>query len=169
MADPFLGELRCVAFNYAPDGWAFCNGQILSIATNLQLFALLGATYGGDGQTTFALPDLRGRVPIHFGQGPGLSNYVLGQAGGTETVTLDIDQIPVHNHNVNATTSDFSTHAPDGNFLSSAPVYSTTPANNTLSSNTISNTGEGQPHPNIQPYLTLNWIIALEGSFPPRS
>jgi microcystin-dependent protein len=168
VSTPFLGEIRLFPYNFAPRGWAFCNGQILSIAQNTALFALLGTTYGGNGQTTFALPDLRGRVANSSGQGPGLSSYSLGQVGGTETVTLTQQEIPSHNHQVNSTNADATSSRPGGNVPSAGGGYAGA-ASNTMAPNMIGNTGGNQPHTNVQPYLTLNYCIALEGIFPSRN
>ncbi len=182
MSQPFLGELRQVGFGFAMRGWALCNGQLLAIQQNAALFSLLGTQYGGNGTTTFGLPDLRGRVPLCFGQGPGLSNYPIGQSIGTETVTLLSTQIPQHTHilagdTTIAATSNASTPAA-GNSLGAgigAPsfavnIYGTAggatapqaPAN-------IGNFGGSQGHQNMQPYLVLNWLIALQGIFPSRN
>ncbi|CAN5524278.1 hypothetical protein BH10BAC5_BH10BAC5_27750 [soil metagenome] len=165
----FLGELMCVGYNFQTNGWALCNGQILSIAQNTALFSLLGTTYGGNGQTNFALPDLRGRVPMHFGQGPGLQNYSLGQTGGTETETLITSQLPVHNHGVNVNTAIGTSNAPNGNFSAQNAEgineYSAT-SNSTMNTGAIGNSGGGQAHNNMQPYLVMNWQIALQGIFP---
>jgi microcystin-dependent protein len=175
MSEPFLGMIAIYGFNFAPRGWAMCNGQILPIAQNTALFSLLGTTYGGNGQTTFALPDLRSRVPVHFGQGPGLSSYDLGQAAGTETITLIVNQIPTHQHTVNCTDADGTESKPPGNLpatfsSASGGPYSSTAANGQMSPNMIPPSGGGnQPHPNIQPYLALNFCIALEGIFPSRN
>jgi microcystin-dependent protein len=170
MSDPYIGELRLFPYNFAPRGWAFCQGQLLSIAQNTALFSLLGTTYGGNGQTTFGLPDLRGRVPISSGQGPGLSPYALGQTGGVESVTLTTPQLPAHNHSVNASSSATSKN-PSGAepaFTGGGSSYGT--ANDlTMSPSMIGNTGGSQPHPNIQPYLTLNWCISLVGIYPSRN
>ncbi len=168
--EPFLGQLLLVPYNFAPRGWAFCSGQLLSIAQNTALFSLLGTTYGGDGITTFALPDLRGRVALSSGQGPGLSNYVLGEAAGSENVTLITTQIPAHSHTVNAGVGASSV-TPEGNFPGSDSVnsiYDVT-ATTTMNPTMIGATGGSQPHENRQPFLTLNYIIALEGIFPSRS
>jgi microcystin-dependent protein len=172
---PFVGQLMCVGFNFAPAGWALCNGQLLSIQQNTALFSLLGTTFGGDGVTTFALPDLRGRAPIHQGQGGGLSYYVIGQLGGTETVTLNASQMPVHNHLVNATSNPGSSSHPNKQLLASsgsAPIYDPGTGGNgvdsQLASNAVTNAGAGQPFDNHMPYLTMNWIIALQGVFPSR-
>ena len=171
--EPFLGSLMIFAGNFAPRGWAFCNGQLLSIAQNTALFSLLGTTYGGDGVTTFALPDLRGRAPIHFGQGPGLSNYVLGEASGTENVTLVISNLPAHSHTVNASIRGDGSRSPTNNLLASpAPdtnLYTATAADTTMNPTMIGPTGGSQPFNNMQPFLTLNYCIALEGIFPSRS
>lgn len=183
MSEPYIGQIVLFAGNFAPRGWAFCDGQILSIAQNTALFSILGTTYGGNGQTTFGLPDLRGRVPLHVGngQGPGLSPYVLGQQSGTENVTLNVQQMPQHNHLVTGDVTPGSSPSPSGgNFAQTAtsarpPVVSnsyttgtpTSPA--TLNPTTIQPAGNSQPHPNIQPILGLNFIIALQGIFPPRN
>jgi microcystin-dependent protein len=171
MSEPFLGMIAIYGFNFAPRGWAMCSGQILPIAQNTALFSLLGTTYGGNGQTTFALPDLRGRVPIHFGQGPGLSSYDLGQSAGTETVTLTVQEIPSHTHQVNASDGDASSNKPDGALLCQGNQYNQAPPPLTaMSANMIPPSGGGnQPHPNLQPYLALNFCIALEGIFPSRN
>ena len=183
--------------NFAPRGWAFCDGQLLSIAQNTALFSILGTTYGGDGRTTFALPDLRGRAPIGPRQGPGLSDYRLGQRGGVETVTLNITQMPSHNHatqnntaadqHIQLSTDDAVNETPApgdvpavGNYtsgLTSQKVKNFGPANNTVNGQTISanaglnilNTGGNLPHTNVQPYLAVNYIIALVGVFPSRN
>jgi microcystin-dependent protein len=169
MSEPFLGMIAIYGFNFAPRGWAMCSGQILPIAQNTALFSLLGTTYGGNGQTTFALPDLRSRVPIHFGQGPGLSSYDLGQAAGTETVTLIGNQIPSHTHPVNCSENDASSNKTPGNLPANGGSYDPT-ANAQMSANMIPPSGGGnQPHPNIQPYLAINFCIALEGIFPSRN
>jgi microcystin-dependent protein len=156
--------------NFAPRGWALCNGQLLSIAQNTALFSLLGTTYGGNGQTTFGLPDLRGRVPIHFGQGPGLSSYVQGQTGGVESVTLIPQQIPAHNHSLACSSDDANAGSPANNFPAAVanPIYSNA-QNAALAANAISTVGGSQPHENRQPYQTLNFCIALQGIFPSRN
>jgi microcystin-dependent protein len=172
VSEPFIGEIKMVGFNFAPRGYAQCNGQILPIAQNTALFSLLGTTYGGNGQTTFALPDLRSRIPIHTGQGPGLSNYSLGQASGTETVTLTANQLPPHNHTVNASTTATSKNPTNnvpavtgaGSSYADAPSPSTT-----MNAGMVTGGGSGQPHDNVQPYLCINFVIALEGIFPSRN
>lgn len=164
------------AGNFAPRGYAFCSGQILSIAQNSALFALVGTTYGGNGQTTFALPDLRGRVPIHQGSGPGLSNYSLGQQGGSENTTLTINQLPAHTHaattQTNASSGEATDTLPTGNNLASGNQYASTNNVQMSASATQVNigvTGGNQPFSIIQPYLAINFIIALEGIFPSRN
>lgn len=176
MSEPFLGQIMAVGFNFAPRGWAMCNGQILSIAQNTALFALLGTTYGGNGQTTFALPDLRGRVPIHFGQGPGLSNYSLGQLAGVENITLTQPQMPAHTHTasavLHASTQAANDTLPTGNYLADGGSYqSATDTNMNANAVTVTNgiAGSSQPFPILQPYLALNFVIALEGIFPSRN
>ncbi|MGA9768897.1 MAG: tail fiber protein [Blastocatellia bacterium] len=176
MSEPYLGMIIIVPYNFSPRGWAFCNGQILPIAQNTALFSLLGTTFGGNGQTTFALPDLRGRVSNSSGQGPGLSSYDLGQVGGTESTTLTINQMPVHNHQVACFTDEATSPSPKSNFFANTTVpsdanaftYAST-ANNLMAPTEITNTGGSQPFGLLQPYLTLNYCIALEGIFPSRN
>jgi microcystin-dependent protein len=169
MASPFLGEIRPVSFNFAPRGWAFCNGQILSIQQNTALFSLLGTTYGGDGVTTFALPDLRGRVPISAGQGPGLSPYTEGETAGVETVTLQVNQLPAHTHAIKIANPSTST-SPAGLYpaVTSRLIYNSTP-DVFLNPASVGFTGGSQPHNNRQPYLAISFIIALQGIFPSRN
>ena len=169
MATPFIAEIVMFGGNFAPRGWAFCQGQLLSIAQNTALFSLLGTTYGGNGQTTFALPDLRGRVPIQQGSGPGLTPRVLGEQGGTETVTLQVTQMPAHTHTVSASTAAAGDTVPTGNVLSEGSIYHAAPGNTTLSPTAIGASGGSQPHNNIQPFLALNFIIATQGIFPSRN
>lgn len=168
MSEPFIGQLMLVGFNFAPRGWAFCDGSLLSIAQNTALFSLLGTTYGGNGQTTFGLPDLRGRAAIGFGQGPGLSNYSQGQTAGTETVTLIPTQMPQHTHGANCFVGDPGGNSPSNAFLANGDIYNAT-ANGVMNPGMITPAGGSQPHDNLPPYLVLNWIIALEGIFPSRS
>ena len=170
MSTPFLGEIRIFPYNFAPRGWAFCQGQILAIAQNTALFSLLGTTYGGNGQTTFALPDLRGRVAMSSGQGPGLSNYVIGELSGTETVTLNSTQMPAHNHLLNGSNNDATDSAPQGNVPAVIPSggYTATP-NTQMNPGAVTNAGGSQPHGNLQPFLILNFCIALNGIFPSRN
>jgi microcystin-dependent protein len=166
--DPFVGEIRLFAGNFAPRGWAFCQGQLLPISQNTALFSLLGTTYGGDGRSTFALPDLRGRVPVGFGQGPGLSNYNLGQKSGTETVTLNISQLPAHMHTVeNLSELSFKSSPADKSdtkVLVTSSTAGSTPAANVKTTST----GASQAISNVQPVLGMNYIIALQGIFPSR-
>lgn len=169
MGTPYIGEIRMFAGNFAPQGWLMCDGSLQSIAENDVLFSLIGTTYGGDGQTTFGLPDLRGRVPVHNGQGPGLSNYVLGQSGGQETVTLSANQIPVHTHNVIATSTNGTQTGPGGAIpagSSAVALYNTNPPQTNLAPQAVKPDGQGQPHTNFQPYLCINFIIAQFGIYP---
>jgi microcystin-dependent protein len=172
MSEPFIGEIRMFGFGFVPQGWAQCNGQLLPIAQNAALFSLLGTTYGGDGRSTFALPDLRSRVPVGQGQGPGLSSYAEGQAGGAETVTLAATQMPGHTHPVRADSSAADSDQPEGRTLarSASHIYSAKPGPSTaMNADMIGDAGGSQPHGNIQPYLTVNFCIALFGIFPSRS
>jgi len=165
----FIGEIRMFAGNFAPRGWAFCEGQLLPINQNTALYSILGTTYGGDGQTNFALPDLRGRTPIGVGHGPGLSPYSLGQKGGNETTTLSVDQIPAHNHLANASSEAGNTRSPaDTVWARGKKFYSTQAPNTTMSATAISSTGGSQPHTNIQPYLAIHYIICIQGIYPSR-
>ena len=173
MSTPFLGEIKLVPYNFAPRDWAFCNGTLLSIAQNTALFALLGTMYGGNGQTTFALPDLRGRVALSPGQGPGLSSYSQGESSGVESVALLTSQMPAHSHTAQASTALGSQATPAGSHPAVSPlalgyVYRGG-AGGTMPSQAMSATGGGQPHNNMQPYLALNYVIALAGIFPPRN
>jgi microcystin-dependent protein len=169
MSDPFVGEIRMFGGNFAPLGWAFCDGSLLPISENDVLFVLIGTTYGGDGQTTFQLPDLRGRVPIHLGQGPGSSNnYVLGEMGGVESVTLTNGQIPQHTHPLLATSAAADQTSPKGNLLARADVdmYAADSADQTMHGNSLTAAGGSQPHENMAPYLAVSFIISLYGIFP---
>jgi microcystin-dependent protein len=167
MSNPFVGEIRLFSFNFPPNGWAFCNGQLLPIAQNSALFDLIGTTYGGDGSTTFGLPDLRGRVPVNQGQGPGLSNYVIGQVAGVESVALSQSQLPAHNHSVFAQKSPAGAGKPGGKLLAetAANTYGSG-ASTTMNPAMIGATGGGQAVSIVQPYLTLNYCISLTGIFP---
>jgi len=173
MSDPFVAEIRIVGFNFAPKGWALCDGQILSISQNTALFSLLGTTYGGDGRTTFGLPNLQGSVPIHQGQGAGLSVYDLGQQGGSSSVTLLESEMPAHGHPVGATVGGGNQASPTGRAWSSLPgrtppqLFAGAP-NTTMSPQAFAVAGSSQPHNNMSPYVVLNFIIALQGVFPPR-
>lgn len=168
MSEPFLSEIKIVSFNFPPKGWALCNGQLLPINQNQALFALLGTTYGGNGQTNFALPNLRGRVPIHFD-----ASHNLGEAAGSTSVTINIQQLPTHMHALQATNQDVvanRTGDPAGNFLGPANNQYGQPANlTTLHPSSVSSVGGSQPHNNMMPYLVLNFIIALQGIFPSRN
>jgi microcystin-dependent protein len=169
MNEPFIGELALVPYNFAPKGWALCNGQLLPINQNQALFALLGTNFGGDGRVTFALPDLRGRVPISSGQGPGLENYPLGQPGGTEKVALTAAQMPPHTHPLNVFNGKSDKTQAAQNTLANGSVYSHHSPNAVAATSAIGSSGAAEAHENRQPYLTLNWIIALQGIFPARS
>ncbi len=174
MSDPYIGQIILFGGNFAPRGWSFCNGALLTIAGNEALFSLIGTTYGGDGQVTFALPDLRGRAPVHVGAspGPGRSPYVLGQVGGTETVPLSANQMAAHSHPVKvaARNESGSQTRPGGNILAAGNNYdSPTTADATLGGVSAGEAGGNFPHENRQPYLACNYIIALEGIYPSRS
>jgi microcystin-dependent protein len=165
MSTPFMSEIKIVSFNFAPKGWALCNGQFLPINQNQALFSLLGTTYGGNGQTTFALPNLRGQVPIHMGNG-----HTLGEQAGSTSVTLNQSQMPQHLHFAQASPTVGGTATAVGNFLASAlNVYRQADNLTTLRPDTVSNVGGSQPHNNMMPYLVLNFIIALQGIFPSRN
>jgi len=169
---PFIGEVQWFAGNFAPRGWAFCNGQLLPIAQYSALFSILGTTYGGDGRTTFALPDVRGRVIMHQGSGPGLSTRRLGERSGTETATLNVNQIPSHNHALRASSGAATEVSPTGNVLASpgrTRLYDSGTSNTNMNSSSIANTGGNQSHNNMQPFNTLSCIIALQGIFPSRN
>lgn len=170
MSEPFIAEIKIFAGNFAPRGWALCNGQLLPIAQNTALFSLVGTTYGGDGRTTFGLPDLQGRAPMHPGRGPGLTSRRLGEAGGSGAVTLDSSQMPAHIHQVRATAAAPNTNSPTGALPAAAPVYEAGDATKTaMSVQSVAPVGGGQPHNNLQPVLTLTFIIALQGLYPSRS
>jgi microcystin-dependent protein len=190
VADPFVGEIRAFPFNFAPKGWAKCQGQLMALSQNTALFSLLGTFYGGDGKSTFALPDLRGRVPIAFGQGPGLSEYDIGQHGGDETVTLLPSEITAHTHAIDLTNMTLTRRCLEGPGTRGSPVnalpaneapaqtvsYSPGDPTGTMHPTAVQFTGGlpaalaggGMPHNNMQPYLALNFCIALQGVFPPR-
>jgi len=171
--NPFLAEIIMFGGNFAPRGWAFCDGQLLPISQYSALFSILGTTFGGDGRTTFALPDMRGRVPVHPGNGPGLTDRRLGQKSGSETVTLTVSQIPSHNHTIGATEEDGNTNEANNHILANSQVnmyYNGEPEGGiALRSNSVRNTGGGQSHNNMQPFLCVNFIIALQGIFPSRN
>ncbi len=170
MSEPFVGEIRMFAGNYAPRGWAFCDGQLLAVSQNDALFSLLGTVYGGDGRTTFGLPDLRGRVPIHPGTGPGLSPVRQGQKGGQEDVTLTVNQLPSHNHSYGASSGAAQNTAPSGTALASptADIYANATSLAAMAGDMIPRVGGGQSHTNLQPFLCINFIIALFGIYPSR-
>jgi len=173
MSQPFVGQVMMAGFNFAPKGFAFCDGRLLGIAQNQALFSLLGTTYGGDGVTTFALPDLRGRVSNHFGQGPGLANYTLGEKIGTENVTLLVNNLPPHNHMVRAGTGGGletpQTNYPGTDTSGTGAQFYGAATNTAMSPQMIANAGGSQPHNNMQPYLVINFCIALQGIFPSRN
>jgi microcystin-dependent protein len=183
MSEPFLSQIEIFGFNFAPRGWAICSGQTLSIQQNTAVFALLGTTYGGNGTTNFQLPDLRSRIPVGFGQGRGLSNYVLGEVGGTETVTLLQNQIATHSHLINADSSatTTTTNVPSSSVTLgrssgtasgssfAVNIYNTGSAPTTLSSETVGFTGQNQAHSNLMPTLCMNYCICLFGIFPSRN
>ena len=174
MSEPFIGEIRMFAGNFAPNGWAFCDGRLLAIAENVALFSLLGTTYGGDGITTFALPDLRGRIPIHAGSGPGLSPQPLGLQAGTENVTLTVNQIPSHTHPVQCANKGGDQRSPIGALpaIDGAGVtahYSDQAPDAAMKWPETTNTGGSQSHSNLQPFLCINFIMALFGIYPPRN
>jgi microcystin-dependent protein len=171
--DPYIGEVRIFAGNYPPAGWADCDGSLLPIADNDALFNLVGTTYGGDGQTTFGLPDLQGRVPVHQGQGPGITqNYVMGEQGGAEEVTLVTQQLPVHTHALLASTDAGTNANAQGNALAASPsvqLYTQDVASVQLSSNALTQNGGSVAHENRMPVIAIRYIIALEGIYPPQS
>lgn len=173
MADPFVAEIRLFPFNFAPSGWAFCDGQLMPISQNTALFSLLGTTYGGDGKTTFGLPDLRGRAPMQPGQGQGLSLRHLGEMGGAETVTLLASEIPSHSHTIlcNNGLSNSRTPGPTVSIARTGGglVYEAAGNQTAMAAQALTPAGGSTPHTNMQPYLTVNSCIALQGVFPPRS
>lgn len=172
MANPYVGEIRMFAGNFAPSGWFFCNGQSLAISDYDTLFNLIGTTYGGDGQSTFNLPDLQGRLPVHMGTGPGLSARILGQKAGSETVTLTSNQIPSHNHLFIATMNGGNQSNPTNQTTAQAPavqIYIEDTPDANFASNMIGPMGGSQPHTNIMPYLCVNFIISLYGIYPSQS
>jgi microcystin-dependent protein len=167
MAQPYVGEIRMFAGNFAPAGWMFCEGQLLPISENETLFQLIGTTYGGDGQSTFALPDLRGRVPIHQGSG-----FILAETGGAEEITLTVPQIPAHSHALLATLSPGDINIPGGNLTgesAAVKIYVSDVAGGALAASVIGSVGGSQPHTNFQPYLCVDFIISLFGIFPSQT
>ena len=178
MSEAFVGEIRMAGFNFAPFGWAFCSGQIMPIAQNTALFSLLGTNYGGNGQSTFGLPDLRGRTPIQWGQGPGLSDVAIGETGGSSTVTLQANNIPPHTHSLSATTAAASQASPangvwavSGSRRTTVNLYKSTTDNTAMSAQSLGTSGSAvvAAHNNVSPYLAVSFIIALQGIFPPRN
>jgi len=172
MADPFVAEIRIFPFNFAPKGWAWCDGQLLPLSQNTALFSLLGTTYGGDGKSNFALPDLQGRAPMHPGQGPGLSLHDLGETGGSETVSLLESEIPAHSHTLQCNNTPPNTKSPVGNAfarnINGIAYQPTGGATVIMAPESCAPAGGDQPHNNMQPYLTFYFNIALQGVFPPR-
>ena len=172
MADPFVAEIRMFPFNFAPRGWAWCDGQLMPISQNTALFSLLGTTYGGNGASNFGLPNLQGSAPMHPGQGPGLTAYQLGETGGSETVSLLQSEIPSHTHAMNASAVDGTDQTPQASYPAGGVgirQYALASALTPLSDNALAPAGGNQPHNNMQPYLTVYFNIALQGVFPPRS
>jgi microcystin-dependent protein len=171
MAQPYVGEIRMFGGNFAINGWAFCNGVLISISQNPTLYQVIGTTYGGDGVNTFALPDLQGRIPVHQGQGAGLQNYVLGQKGGVETVSLTVAQIPAHSHTaMGSATGGAASNPSNATWGNSAIANKSfgpgTSANASMNAGSLGMTGNNQPHDNLLPFLVLNFIIALYGVYP---
>jgi microcystin-dependent protein len=167
MAQPYVGEIRMFAGNFAPAGWMFCEGQLLPISENETLFQLIGTTYGGDGESTFALPDLRGRIPIHQGNG-----FILAETGGAEEITLTVSQIPAHSHPLLASTAGGNINFPGGNLTgesAAVKIYISDPPNGNMSPSAIGPVGGSQPHTNFQPYLCVDFIISLFGIFPSQT
>ena len=174
MSEPFLGEIKMFGGNFAPSGYALCNGQLLPISQNAALFSILGTTFGGNGTTTFALPNLQGRVPVHMGQGPGLSPYVLGEQTGVENVTLLYNNMPIHNHTVNAVTGGGNSASPTSNLpavesTGTSLDYSNAAEGGQMNANALTSAGNSQPFSVIQPYVAVTFIIALQGIFPSRN
>lgn len=172
--DPYLGEIRLFAGTYAPVGWALCNGAVIAISENEALFSLLGTTYGGDGTATFGLPDLRGRAPLHLGKNPSGSNYVLGQKGGAEEVTLTMEQIPAHIHPVLASNAAGTGDSPAGSYFAATAtatqsVYSDQAPSGTMAPAAMTDAGGNQPHENMMPFMTITYIIATQGIYPSAS
>ena len=169
MADPFVAEIRIFPFNFAPRGWAWCDGQLLPLSQNTALFSLLGTTYGGNGKSNFALPDLQGRVPMHPGQGPGLSLHDLGEVGGSETVTLLESEMPAHSHTMRVSNEDGNSVNPGGNHIGLGNnIYAAAQNLGQMAAEALAPAGGDQPHNNMMPFLTFYFCIALQGVFPPR-
>lgn len=171
MSEPFVGEIRMFAGNFAPRGWAFCDGQLLAVSQNDALFSLFGTIYGGDGRTTFGLPDLRGRIPIHPGSGPGLSPRQLGARGGAENATLTVNQLPSHTHGLQASSNAGTDANPAGKVLGASPsvrLYRPVAASVNMNASAITSVGGSQQHTNVMPFLCINFIVALVGIYPSR-
>ena len=173
MSDPFVAEIRILGCNFAPVGWAFCNGQLMPISQNTALFSLLGTTYGGDGKSTFALPNLQDSAPMHWGQGPGLSLYDLGQTGGSETISLIQSELPAHTHQASGVSGSGPTSPANNTWGTAAgrtppPMYFSGSPNVSMAGTALAPVGGSLPHNNMQPYLVLNFCIAMQGVFPPR-
>lgn len=166
MSDQYIGEIRMFGGSFAPSGWNFCDGSVLAISTNQALYSLIGTTYGGDGMTTFALPDLRGRIPVHLGTDPNGNSYFQGQSSGTETVTLTSQQMPQHSHAPQGSSNGGSSNPSGNTYGGGQALFSSAAPSITMSASTVGNAGGSQPHENMMPYLCLNFIIALEGIFP---
>ena len=174
MSDQFVGEIRIFPFNFAPKGWAFCDGQLMPISQNTALFSLLGTQYGGDGKSTFALPNLQGNVPLHFGQGPGLTPYNVGDSGGASAIALLTSEMPAHNHSTACNSALGTKPKPNGNYWASDAAgiltqYAPSGDGSQMNPQAIGVAGSSLPHNNMQPFLTLNFCIALQGIYPPRS
>ena len=169
MSEPFIAEIRIFAGNFAPRGWAFCDGQLLPISQNTALFSLIGTTYGGDGRTTTALPNMQGRAPMHPGRGPGLTSRRLGENGGAEQVTVSESQMPSHSHSMQGVAGADQAAPDNAHGLGNAPVYATPGTIVAMGADMVGNTGGSQPHNNMQPFLAMNFIIALQGLYPSRS
>ncbi len=169
--EPYIGQISMVGFNWAPKGWALCNGQLIAVQQNTALFSLLGTTYGGDGRSTFGLPNLQGRAPIHWGNGPGLTPRSIGEVAGEEQVTLISTQMPMHNHSLNVSTEDAGVKNPSNQVLATTTTsaYVAGPIDGAMNPQAIGMAGGNQPHDNMQPYLAISFIIALQGIFPSRN
>ena len=171
MSTPFVGEIRMFGGNFAPAGWAFCSGQLMPISENDTLFTLIGTTYGGDGQSTFGLPDLQGRLPMHMGTGPGLTTRTIGEMGGVETVTLTVNQIPIHTHAPQSDANNGNQATPQNRVWAGAAAsrYSSSAPNLAMNNTLGGNAGGSQPHDNLMPYLAISFIISLFGIFPTQN
>ncbi len=174
MSEPFVGEIRMFGGNFAPRGWAFCDGQLLAVSQNDALFSLFGTIYGGDGRTTFGLPDLRGRIPIHAGTGPGLSNRRLGAKSGKETETITVDELPNHNHTISGNNASGNSAVPTGHFARDATannlyVTALSATTSTMHPNMLTGNGGSRTHNNLMPFLCVNFIVALFGIYPSRN